>query len=152
MKKLKKNILLTDSILEQLMLGTPLTGICKAASMPSLTTVYKWMRQDQKFNDKIIEARKTGAFTLLDQGLELLSKEEIAPNQVAYLKEKMHHFRWTASKLISVYGDKQEVKQTGDTSLTIKWEVPNLPSSEHAHASTIAGDGVQKEQAATIED
>jgi len=39
------------------------------------------------------------------------------------VREKLHHYRWLASKLLpSLYGDKQEIIQ--DTKVQITWEQP----------------------------
>ena len=134
----------SDAILEQLQLGTPLTKICKLKDMPCLTTVYKWAREDKEFAADMQEARRTGAATWLDKCLEILEQKDIPPNQLGFVREQMHHYRWMASKLISVYGDKSEVKQTGDSTIKIMWE-GDLPSSEdETHGLAHVG-GVQKQ-------
>ena len=122
MMKLEKY---SDKILEQLQLGTPLTKIAKAKDMPGLSTIYKWVRENQKFSDDITEARRTGAQTWLDTAMEILDREDIPPQQFQIVREKLHHIRFIASKLISLYGDKSEVKQTGESSIVIKWEQPD---------------------------
>ena len=134
----------SDQILEQLQLGTPLTKICKQKAMPGLTTVYKWARDNKEFAADLQDARKTGAATWLDRCLELLEQKDIPPNQLGFLREQMHHYRWLASKLISVYGDKSEVKQTGESTIKVMWESEDASSSQQTH--TLAhGNGVQKQ-------
>ena len=45
----------------------------------------------------------------------------IYTKDVGIVREKLHHYRWLASKLLpSLYGDKQEVVQ--DTKITIQWQ------------------------------
>ena len=39
------------------------------------------------------------------------------------VREKVQLAKWLASKLIPIYGDKQEVKH--DTKIEIKWSAPN---------------------------
>lgn len=112
--------------------------------MPGLSTIYKWMRDDKDFSEQVTEARRTGAQTWLDTAMEILDREDIPPQQMQLVREKLHHIRFVASKLISLYSDKQEIKQTGDSSLTIKWEMPNLPSSEQQRTVTGTQVGVQK--------
>ena len=87
--------------------------------MPGLTTVYKWARDNKEFAADLQDARKTAAATWLDRCLELLEQKDIPPNQLGFLREQMHHYRWLASKLISVYGDKSEVKQTGESTIKL---------------------------------
>ena len=90
------------------------------------------------------DARKTGAATWLDRCLELLEQKDIPPNQLGFLREQMHHYRWLASKLISVYGDKSEVKQTGESTIKVMWESDDPSSSQQTHALA-HGNGVQKQ-------
>ena len=49
--------------------------------------------------------------------------ETVSNKDVGIVREKLHHYRWLASKLLpSLYGDKQEVIQ--DTKITIQWQQP----------------------------
>lgn len=111
--------------------------------MPGLSTIYKWIREDKNFANDITEARRTGAQTWLDTAIEILDREDIPPQQFQIIREKLHHIRFLASKLIALYGDKQVVETKGDSTLTIKWgdEVPSLEHKDTAHAHA---NGVQK--------
>lgn len=112
---------LTDNIVHRLMNGTPLTAICKDKGSPSLSVVYKWIAKDKTFADKIAEARRIGAQTYIDHCIEEL---QTADNKsIAVLREKLQMCRWLASKLVSVYGDKQEIKT--DTKIEITWNTDN---------------------------
>ena len=97
--------------------GKPLTRICQDKANPSLSKVYDWIAEDKDFAEKILTARKIAAQTYLDKMIEEL---EFADNKsIAIVREKLHHYRWMASKLIGIYGDKQEIKQ--DTNIQITW-------------------------------
>ena len=97
--------------------GKPLTRICQDKANPSLSKVYDWITNDKDFASKILTARKIAAQTYLDKMIEEL---EFADNKsIAIVREKLHHYRWMASKLIGIYGDKQEIKQ--DTNIQITW-------------------------------
>ena len=97
--------------------GKPLTRICQDKANPSLSKVYDWIAEDKEFAEKILTARKIAAQTYLDKMIEEL---EFADNKnIAVVREKLHHYRWMASKLIGIYGDKQEIKQ--DTNIQITW-------------------------------
>ena len=99
--------------------GTPLTKICKDKDQPSLSTVYKWIAKHKDFASKILTARRIGCQTYLDKMIEEL--ETMSAKDVGIVREKLHHYRWLASKLLpSLYGDKQEVIQ--DTKITIQWQ------------------------------
>ena len=101
--------------------GKPLTRICQDKANPSLSKVYDWIAEDKDFASKIMTARKIAAQTYLDKMIEEL---EFADNKsIAVVREKLHHYRWMASKLIGIYGDKQEIKQ--DTNIQITWSNSN---------------------------
>ena len=118
--------------------GKPLTRICQDKANPSLSKVYDWIAEDKEFAEKILTARKIAAQTYLDKMIEEL---EFADNKnIAVVREKLHHYRWMASKLIGIYGDKQEIKQ--DTNIQITWsnqdqenykDVTNSVSTEAAN-------------------
>ena len=110
-----------DLIIEKLQNGKPLTQICKDKDYPSISQVYSEIRKNKDFANEIAQARKVGAQTYLDAMIEEL---ENANNKNIYIiKEKLHHYRWLATKLLpSIYGDKQEIKQ--DTKIEITWNVP----------------------------
>jgi phosphatidate phosphatase PAH1 len=53
-----------------------------------------------------------------------MSELETADNRnIMVIREKVQLAKWIASKLIPMYGDKQEIKQ--DTNITIQWTTPN---------------------------
>jgi len=121
MKKLPLTTEISSSIVSQLMHGKPLTSIAKQEGYPSLSKIYNWIQTDKAFADKIITARRIGAQTYLDQMVEEL---ENCSHKDAYLVNlKLQHYRWLASKLLPIYGDKQEIKQ--DTNIQITWNVPD---------------------------
>lgn len=111
--------------------------------MPGLSTIYKWIREDKNFANDITEARRTGAQTWLDTAIEILDREDIPPQQFQIIREKLHHIRYVASKLIALYGDKQVVETKGDSTLTIKWG-DEVGKAEHEHTSLVHGNRVQK--------
>jgi len=117
MTKLQLTPEISSNIIKELMNGKPLTRICQDKANPSLSKVYNWIAEDKDFAEKILTARKIAAQTYLDKMIEEL---EFADNKnIAVVREKLHHYRWMASKLIGIYGDKQEIKQ--DTNIQITW-------------------------------
>ena len=122
-KELQLTTLISNNICQRLMEGKPLTQICKDKDQPSLSTVYKWIAKHKDFASKLLTARKIGCQTYLDKMIEEL---ETADNKhIMVVREKLHHYRWLASKLLpSLYGDKQEVVQ--DTKVTITWQQPDM--------------------------
>ena len=107
--------------------GQTLTRICQAKDMPSLSTIYKWIKQDKEFSNRISQARKIGCQYYLDRMIDEL--ETVTAKDVGLVREKLHHYRWLASKLLpSLYGDKQEIIQ--DTKVQISWQQPEIINGE----------------------
>ena len=108
---------LTTKICQELMNGVPLARLARSKDYPSLTRIYKQIMKDKGFANKITEARKFGAQTYIEKAMDEL---ETADNRnIMVVREKVQLAKWIASKLIPVYGDKQEIKT--DTTIEIKW-------------------------------
>ena len=123
MKALELTKELTDQICQELMNGQPLTRICSRKELPSIATVNRWISKDPSFAKQITNARRVGTQYYLDKMIEEL--ETMSAKDVGIVREKLHHYRWLASKLLpSLYGDKQEVVQ--DTKVTITWQQPDM--------------------------
>ena len=121
MNKLPLTTKMSSDIVTQLMNGKPLTQIARQEGYPSLSKIYNWIQTDKSFADKIITARRIGSQTYLDKMIEEL---ENCSHKDAYLVNlKLQHYRWLASKLLPIYGDRQEIKQ--DTNIQITWNVPD---------------------------
>ena len=116
-KKLELTLQISDDIERMLMNGTPLTTICQTKGAPSLSKVYDWIRTDKAFAEKILTARKIAAQTYLDKMIEELEKAD--NKSIAVTREKLIHYRWMASKLVAIYGDKQQVEV--DQKIEITW-------------------------------
>ena len=110
-KALELTSTITDQICQELMSGKPLTSICRNKDLPSLSTVHRWIDKHPSFAKQILQARRVGTQYYLDKMIEEL--ESVSAKDVGIVREKLHHYRWLASKLLpSLYGDKQEVVQT----------------------------------------
>ena len=108
---------LTNKICQELMNGVPLARLARDKAYPSLTRIYKQIMKDKGFASRITEARKFGAQTYIEKAMDEL---ETADNRtIMVVREKVQLAKWIASKLIPVYGDKQEVKH--DTKIEITW-------------------------------
>ena len=120
MNKLPLTTEMSSDIVTQLMNGKPLTSIAKQKDMPSLSKIYNWIQTDKDFANKILTARRIGAQTYLDKMIEELQN---CSHKDAYIVNlKLQHYRWLASKLIGIYGDKQEIHT--DTKVEITWNIP----------------------------
>ena len=121
-KKLELTVQIADDIERLLMNGTPLTTICQNKDAPSLSKVYDWIRSDKEFADKILCARKIAAQTYLDK--MIIELENADAKNIAVTREKLIHYRWLSSKLIAIYGDKQQVEV--DQKIEITWNDPSV--------------------------
>ena len=121
-KKLELTPVIADTIETLLMNGTPLTTICQTKGSPSLSKIYEWIRTDKEFANKILLARKIAAQTYLDRMIEEL--ENATAKDIAITREKLIHYRWMASKLVAVYGDKQQIEV--DQKIEITWNDPDV--------------------------
>ena len=115
---MKKSEKLLSEIVENLQLGKTLTSICERKDMPNLATIYKWTNADKDLFNRIMDARKTGAMTVIDQCRDLLNKET-PPQEVMLLRERVGFGKWLASKLVGVYGDKQTIENVGEAMIKI---------------------------------
>ena len=113
-----------EKICERLELGEPLSTICKEEDFPDVSTIYKKCRADEKLRQKIMAARQTGVWTLLDKIAEDMQIPK-TPQETHFLREKWSHIRWLATKLASsTFGDKSQVQQKIDNHLIISWGEP----------------------------
>tara|TARA_R100001082_G_scaffold107192_1_gene80816 strand:+ start:369 stop:818 length:450 start_codon:yes stop_codon:yes gene_type:complete len=113
-----------EKICERLELGEPLSTICKDKDFPDVSTIYKKCRADEKLRQKIMAARQTGVWTLLDKIAEDMQIPK-TPQETHFLREKWSHIRWLATKLASTtFGDKSQIQQKIDNHLIISWGEP----------------------------
>ena len=121
-KKLELTSAIAEDIERLLMNGTSLVAICQTKGSPSLSKVYDWMRTDKEFSNKIMNARKIAAQTYLDK--MIIELENADAKNIAVTREKLIHYRWLSSKLIGIYGDKQQVEV--DQKIEITWNNPDV--------------------------
>ena len=88
--------------------------------MPSLSTVYSLIAKHPDFAKDLIQARRCGAQSYIDQAIEALDTAD--NSNIHIVREKASMARWMASKLIPIYGDKQQIIQ--DTRIEISWKTP----------------------------
>jgi len=135
MNKLPLTTEMSSDIVTQLMNGKPLTSIARQKDMPSLSKIYNWIQTDKDFANKILTARRIGAQTYLDKMIEEL---ENCSHKDAYIVNlKLQHYRWLASKLIGIYGDKQEIHT--DTKVEITWNIPEQKTVNVTPESSVEG-------------
>ena len=105
--------------------------------MPNLSTVYDWMNKEKQLKENILDARRIGAMTWLDKMQDLLD-QEVEPQQVQWNRERLHHSRWMASKLVSVFNDKVINENIGEPQIKIVWDDGYSERKDEQHARTIS--------------
>jgi len=63
--------------------------------------------------------------------------QDTEPTKVQLLRERLHHARWMASKLISIFGDKQTVENIGEPIIKVVWDDGSLEGKQSALARTL---------------
>ena len=103
------------------MTGVPLSKLCKEEEMPSLSTIYSLIAKHPDFAKDLLQAGRCGAQSYIDQAIEALNTAD--NSNIHVVREKANMARWMASKLIPIYGEKQQIIQ--DTKVEITWNVPD---------------------------
>ena len=133
-KKLELTLPIEQDIIRLLMNGTPLTQICSKEGSPSLSKIYSWIQTNKEFADKIVTSRRIACQTYLDRMITEL--ENANSKDIGLLRERLQHFRWMASKLIPLYGDKQQVNV--DTKIEIKWSDEDKNEMKNVSETSVA--------------
>ena len=114
--------LIIDTVCEQLALGKTLSRICCSRDMPDRRTIHRWAAKDSDLADRILTARRLGAWAMFDETTDRLMNA--TPQTVQVERELAHHVRWTISKLVpEVFSEQRrnaELNVTG-TNFTISW-------------------------------
>lgn len=110
---------LADIICEQLAVGTSMRSVCLREEMPSLQTVFRWLREDKEFSDQYARAKEESADvdneTLEDIGdMAIDAAQCVDPKAssavVAAYKLKADNLKWAMSKKKpKKYGDSVDV-------------------------------------------
>ena len=115
------------------MTGVPLSKCCKEKEMPSLSTIYSLIAKHPNFAKDLLQARRCGAQSYIDKAIEEL---DMANNSnIHVVREKANMARWMASKLIPIYGDKQQIIQ--DTRIEISWKSPDDKEIKTVNSSVL---------------
>jgi hypothetical protein len=120
---------IADEICAQLAEGRSLRTVCKAETMPSVPTVFSWMRRFPEFLNQYARAKEESADYLAEETLEIAddgSNDWITSNDpdnagyrangehIARSRLRVDTRKWIASKLKpKKYGEKLDVAHSG---------------------------------------
>jgi hypothetical protein len=108
-----------DLICEKLCDGESLRAICLSDDMPSRSTVFKWLNDNQYFSDQYARAKEEQAEALADDIIAIAdqydtAKDTLQPDLIQRAKLRIDSRKWVASKLKpKKYGDKVQSEISG---------------------------------------
>ena len=133
-KEIQLTTTLKHKLLKSVMSGTPLSKVCKDEDMPSLSKVYSLIAKHSDFAKDLLQARRCGAQSYIDKAIEEL---DMANNSnIHVVREKASMAKWMASKLIPIYGDKQQIIQ--DTKIEISWNAQDKDLNNVTESSVLS--------------
>lgn len=115
---------LADKICEQVSNGWSMRTICSAEDMPAISSVFKWLRENEQFSlqyaratDERTETQQEMLIEMGDRAIE--HAEEADPKAagavVSAYKLKADNLKWSMSKMKpKKYGDKLDVTSGGE--------------------------------------
>jgi len=119
-----------DEICERIANGESLRKICKNDKMPNLTSVWKWLNNDEELSKQYARAREEQAEYYADEITEICDAEmpmdafgKIDAGAVNQARLKIDSRKWIASKLKpKKFGDYTKIQaEVKDTSSTSSW-------------------------------
>lgn len=133
---------LADRLCEQLAEGKSLRKVCQADDMPSLSTVFRWLRVHPEFQQQYVRAKEEAADLFADEIVEIAddASGDFIPGKDGPVLDSEHVQRsklridarkWIASKLKpKKYGDKLEVDNKGEltVNVSVKRFTPEPPA------------------------
>jgi hypothetical protein len=126
-----------DAICERLADGESLRTICSEEGMPSKTTVFRWLADNEQFRDQYARAREAQADAIFDDILSIADDgrndwmvrkfgddERWVENGEALRRSalRIDARKWMAGKLRpKKYGDKLDVEHSGAVELNVTY-------------------------------
>ncbi|NDI00174.1 MAG: hypothetical protein EBY78_07675 [Actinobacteria bacterium] len=121
---------LFDEICEKIANGESLRKICKDEKMPNLTSVWKWLNNNEELSKQYARAKEEQAELFADEITEICDAEmpmdafgKIDAGAVNQARLKIDSRKWIASKLKpKKFGDYTKIQaEVKDTSSTSSW-------------------------------
>ncbi|MGV2110143.1 terminase small subunit protein [Agrobacterium salinitolerans] len=123
-----------DAICERISEGESLRSICEGEDMPSKSTVFRWLADDEMFRDQYARAREAQADALFDEILSIADTPQVGEKRkvkedggveistgdmIEHRRLQVDARKWMASKLQpKKYGDKLDIEHGGKIALT----------------------------------
>lgn len=133
------SIEVASDICSHLAAGSSLVKICRDENKPGVSTVYRWLLEQDKFREMYARAREDQADTLADEILDIAddgrndtyttSDGEVVTNHDVINRSKLRvdSRKWIAAKLKPrKYGDRVEQHHSGTVNVTATPQDENL--------------------------
>jgi len=110
-----------EELLAYLQEGETLTSVANKPTMPSLSTLHRWIREDNEYSIQIENARVQGAIFYVEKLIEL-TEQDVKPQDVMWIREKISTYKWLASKLLPQFSERQHITSHNKHEVvTISW-------------------------------
>jgi hypothetical protein len=117
------NQALSDEICRRLSLGETMTSVCNDSGMPEYGTMWRWMKEDERFREESAHARELGTHALADQCIAIADDPTLDPQDKRIRIDTRIRLigKWNQKK----YGDKIELESNSNQNLTLSFNIPN---------------------------
>ncbi len=103
---------LADRICERLALGESMRTVCREEGMPVMSTIFKWLRENELFSEQYARAKQESADAMSEELLEIAdnpSNEDVNRDRL-----RVDARKWLMAKMKpKKYGDKMDVTTDG---------------------------------------
>lgn len=130
LKKLKTpfNETMADIIVNRIIEGETITAICRDPLMPTFSTIARWRRNNEEFNELLKFAYEERAHYHHDRALEL-AEETATKDEVSVNKLKIETYKWTAERANQKHFATKQVSESG-TTITNQIIVTGVPQPD----------------------
>lgn len=114
---------LADKICEELASGKSLRSVTREESMPAMSSVFKWLRENKAFSEQYVtaceervESQHENLLEYGEEAVELAQSVDFKASSavVSAVKLKSDNLKWSMSKMKpKKYGDKMDVTSDG---------------------------------------
>ncbi|NBQ13059.1 MAG: hypothetical protein EBU31_00245 [Proteobacteria bacterium] len=112
-----------DGILEGLADGKSLRSICRQKGMPSVSTVMRWLGEDEEWQAQYARARAAGDDAMAEDIHEVADRDDLDPNDK---RVRIDARKWLlAKRQPKKYGDTTTTKHEGGVTVNVVTGVPD---------------------------
>lgn len=120
-----------DDICKEMEKGKSLRKVCEMKSMPSISTVMKWVSQDEVFSEQYTRAREARADAIFEDCLDIA--DDAKADDVAKARLMVDTRKWMLGKMApKKYGDKVSHEVSGPSGGAIQTITTTMTPKEAA--------------------